>query len=106
MYNRRAEPMLVSLSDLYSVDEIFVSDSRPSSCPAYMSYWLLFLTTNLYFDFSLRRPFYSKQYFRNACCSSAQTDHKRICSIRLIQEELCNMSTQGDTSELYQWALM
>ena len=37
VYNRRAEPMLVSLSDLYSDDEaILVSDSRYSSYPAYI----------------------------------------------------------------------
>ena len=36
MYRGRAEPMLVSLSDLYSDDnEISVSDSRYSSYPAY-----------------------------------------------------------------------
>ena len=36
MYKGRAEPMLVSLSDLYSDDEaISVSDSRYSSYPAY-----------------------------------------------------------------------
>ena len=36
MYNGRAEPMLVSLSDLYSDDEaISVSDSRYSSYPVY-----------------------------------------------------------------------
>jgi len=36
VYNGRAEPVLVSLSDSYSEDEaISISDSRPSSCPAY-----------------------------------------------------------------------
>ena len=36
VYNGRAEPMLISLSDLYSNDEaISVSDSRYSSYPAY-----------------------------------------------------------------------
>ena len=36
VYNRRAEPMLVSLSDSYSDDEaISVSDRRYSSYPAY-----------------------------------------------------------------------
>ena len=36
VYNGRAEPVLVSLSDLYSEDDsISVCDSRPSSCPAY-----------------------------------------------------------------------
>jgi len=38
IYRRRAEPMLVSLSNLYSKEEISVCDSRPSSSPAYMSY--------------------------------------------------------------------
>ena len=36
MYKGSVEPVLVSLSDLYSdEDSISVSDSRPSSCPAY-----------------------------------------------------------------------
>ena len=36
VYNGRAEPMLVSLSDSYLEDkEISVCDSRPSSSPAY-----------------------------------------------------------------------
>ena len=36
VYNRRAELVLVSLSDLYSEDEeTSVCDSRPSSSPAY-----------------------------------------------------------------------
>ncbi len=36
MYNGRAEPMLVSVSDSYSDDDaISVSDSRYSSYPAY-----------------------------------------------------------------------
>ena len=35
VYKGSAEPMLVSPSDLYSDDEISVSDSRYSSCPAY-----------------------------------------------------------------------
>ena len=36
VYNGRAEPVLVSLSDSYSEDDsISVCDSRPSSCPAY-----------------------------------------------------------------------
>ena len=38
VYNGRAEPILVSLSDLYSVDKILVGDSRPSSCSAYTVY--------------------------------------------------------------------
>jgi len=36
MYRKRAEPVLVLLSDSYSEDDsIFVCDSRSSSCPAY-----------------------------------------------------------------------
>jgi len=39
MYNRSMEPVLVLLSNLYSDnDAISVSDSRPSSCPAYTVY--------------------------------------------------------------------
>ena len=40
IYNGRAEPVLVSLSDLYSEDDrIFsVGNSRSSSCPAYTIY--------------------------------------------------------------------
>ena len=47
MYNGRAEPVLDSVSDLYSEDEIIsICDSRPSSSPAYtvtdyFVYWLL-----------------------------------------------------------------
>jgi len=36
VYNGRAKPVLVSLSDSYYEDEdIFVRDSRPSSSPVY-----------------------------------------------------------------------
>ena len=35
IYRGRAEPVLVSLSDSYSDDEISVCDSRYSSYPAY-----------------------------------------------------------------------
>ena len=36
VYNGRAEPVLVSLSDSYSENNsISVCDIRPSSCPAY-----------------------------------------------------------------------
>ena len=36
MYRGKAEPMLVSVSDLYSKDDsISVCDSRPSSSPTY-----------------------------------------------------------------------
>ena len=39
VYNGRAEPVLVSLSDSYSEDEeISVCDSGPSSCPVYTIY--------------------------------------------------------------------
>ena len=39
VYNRRAEPVLVSLSDSYSEDDaISVGDSRYSSYPAYTIY--------------------------------------------------------------------
>ena len=42
VYNERAEPVLVSLSDSYSEDDtILVGDSRYSSYPAYTVYWLL-----------------------------------------------------------------
>ena len=33
----RAKPMLVSLSDSYPEEGILICDSRPSSCPAYIS---------------------------------------------------------------------
>ena len=36
----RVDPVLDSVSDLYSVCKISVGDSRPSSCPAYTIYWL------------------------------------------------------------------
>ena len=46
VYNERAEPVLVSLSDSYSEDDtILVGDSRYSSYPAYTVYWLLHLPT-------------------------------------------------------------
>jgi len=38
IYKERAELMLVPLSNSYSEEEISVCDSKPSSCPAYMSY--------------------------------------------------------------------
>ena len=34
----RTDPMLDSVSDLYSDSEISVDDSRPFSCPAYTVY--------------------------------------------------------------------
>ena len=47
VYRGKAEPVLVSVLDLYSKDDsISVCDSRPSSSPAYTTtdyfvYWLL-----------------------------------------------------------------
>jgi len=38
VYRKRTEPALVSFSDLYSDNKISISDSKPSSCPAYMFY--------------------------------------------------------------------
>jgi len=38
VYRGRVESVLVSLSDLYSEDEISVDDSRSSSCPVYTIY--------------------------------------------------------------------
>jgi len=61
--------MLVSVSDLYSDDDVIsVSDSKYSSYPAYTD-------TDYYSNesvcyFVLRRTFYSKQCFKNDCCSS------------------------------------
>jgi len=43
VYREKAEPVLVLLSDLYSEEKMLVCDSRSSSCPTYMSYWLLLL---------------------------------------------------------------
>jgi len=67
VYNGRAEPVLVSLLDLYSEDkEISVCDSGPSSSPAYTI--IDYLTTgycpngNVCY-FILRRTFYSRQLF-------------------------------------------
>ena len=67
MYIGKTEPALVSVSDSYSEDEeISVSDSGPSSSPAYT------ITNYLSTDycpkesvnnFDLRRLFYSKQLF-------------------------------------------
>ena len=47
MYKGKAEPVLASVSDLYSEDDnISVCDNRPSSSPAYtitdyLVYWIL-----------------------------------------------------------------
>ena len=65
VYKGSAEPMLVSPSNLYSDNEISVSDSRYSSCPAYTDtdYFTLLTTVTNVNDFGLRRPFYSKPLF-------------------------------------------
>ena len=67
VYNGNTEPVLDSVLDSYSEDEIIsVCDSRPSSSPAYT------ITDYLSTDycpkgnvnnFDLRRSFYSKQVF-------------------------------------------
>jgi len=74
IYKESIEPVLVSLSNLYSLlKSISVSISRPSFYPTL--HFLLATSTNYYLkeiidDFSgLRRPFYSKQDFKDACCS-------------------------------------
>jgi len=68
--------MLDLLSNLYSeLDAIFVDISGLSSCP--ISYCLLttysinYCSKERVNNFSLRRPFYSKQDLKDACCSSA-----------------------------------
>jgi len=80
VYSGKAEPVLVSLSDLYSEDEeISVYDSRPSSSLAYTITDYLstdYCLNEIVNDLVLRRTFYSKQGFKNICYSSAQTDHK------------------------------
>ena len=43
IYRRRAEPVLVLLSDSYSDDKISVSDSRFSSCPISQNELLTYL---------------------------------------------------------------
>ena len=75
VYRGKTEPVLVSVSDSYSEDEIIsVCDSGPSSSPTYTI--TDYLSTGYYpkknvYDFGLRRPFYSKQCFKNNRCSSA-----------------------------------
>jgi len=62
VYKGRAEPVLVSLLDLYSDDDsISVYDSRPSSRPAYIV--TDYCPKESVNDFDLRRSFYSKQVF-------------------------------------------
>jgi len=67
VYRGRAEPVLDSVSDLYSDDEIIsVCDSGPSSSLTYTLLTTCLLATALrkmINDFGLRRPFYSKQVF-------------------------------------------
>ena len=70
VYNRRAEPVLVLLSDSYSEDNsISISNSRPSSSPAYTA--TNYCLKKIVCDFVLRRMFYSKQGLKDTCCSSA-----------------------------------
>ena len=73
MYKERAEPVLVSLSDSYSEDEIIsVCDSRPSSSPAYTITDYLstgYCPRESVCNFDLRRSFYSKQDLKDSCCS-------------------------------------
>jgi len=70
VYKGRAEPMLVSLSDLYSEDNsISISNSRPSSNPAYTA--TNYCLKKSVCDFVLRRMFYSKQGLKDICCSPA-----------------------------------
>jgi len=72
IYKRSVESVLVSLSNLYSNDEISVSNSRYSFCPAYtVTNYFTLLTTNLYLNFGLRKPFYSKQHLKAYCYFSA-----------------------------------
>ena len=68
MYNGNAEPVLDSVSDLYSEDEIIsVCDSGSSSSPAYTItdyfYQLATAFKEKVNDFDLRRSFYSRQLF-------------------------------------------
>ena len=67
VYNGRAEPMLVSLSDSYSEDkEISVCDSGSSSSSAYTITDYLstgYCPKKKVFDVVLRKMFYSSQLF-------------------------------------------
>ena len=68
VYIGNAEPMLDSVSDSYSEDEIIsVCDSRSSSSPAYTitDYFLStgYCPKEKVNDFVLRRTFYSRQLF-------------------------------------------
>ena len=73
--------MLVLLSDSYSELEIIsVSISELSSCS--ISHFLLTISTTDYClkknvsNFSLKRPFYSRQSLKDTCCFSTCTSHK------------------------------
>ena len=100
--------MLASLSDLYSKLEIIpVSVSGPSFCST--SHCLL-TTTDYCFkkninNFGLKKLFYSRQGFKNTCCSPACTTYKRTNSIELMIKKVSNMSIQGNTFSKCKWAL-
>ena len=61
-YTERTDPVLDSVSDLFSkAEEISVDDSRPSSCPAYTVYQLLAYCPNgIVHDLVLRKTVYSR----------------------------------------------
>ena len=66
VYRGRAKPVLDSVSDSYSDDEIIsVCDSGPSSSPTYtlLTTCLATALKKMINDFGLRRPFYSRQLF-------------------------------------------
>ena len=68
VYNGRAEPVLVLLSNSYSEDDsISISDSRPSSSPAYTA--TNYCLKKSVYNFVLRRTFYSKQGLKDTCYS-------------------------------------
>jgi len=63
VYRGSTESVLVSLSDSYSEDnKISISDSRPSSCPAYTvtDYFVYYCPKKNVNYFGLKRLFYSK----------------------------------------------
>jgi len=67
VYKGNAKPVLDSVSDSYLEDEIIsICDSGPSSSPTYT-------ITDYFYQLAtaLRRTFYSKQCFKNDCCSFA-----------------------------------
>ena len=67
VYRGKTEPVLVSVLDSYSEDEIIsVCDSGPSSSPTYTITNYLstgYCPKKSVYDFVLRRTFYSKQLF-------------------------------------------